>query len=956
MASNDRFGFRPTPAVRPPSSGYDHSPGRDAKQKMLQKIQSDRLRRQWTHENATRGREGWVGFGNRDLPAWHYKQEVMDMVATNRVSILGGETGSGKSTQLAQWALEMGYDHVVYLQPRRVTTDNIADRIDEELTEQFEKKRINKPENLVGVAHSERSTIKQDSVIQVMTSAVFTRRAPELSRQWRDKKVLIVADEIHEANIETEFAVATAAEVLQDKPNWNMTLVSATVNSNEIRQAYTTLNDKQIPSITIEGRPHTIDYHERPNQTVADVYDEVIENANKALIFTDGKRSIAAIKAEIQRRHPEARILVLHSKISDAQRQEIFKDESDQKTVIISTSAGQSGITIPGVDTVISDGWTKSPELDGENASGLPRRYCSKSEITQQMGRGARDIEGGNFYLARSLPVTRRIRPNISDDIFVGFSERDEHAPADIYHTVITRNVLRAAAMHRDFYTTNEYLIHKVTKDTIDEAYAVLKLMGSVDERNEVTDIGDEMDRYPLRPELARALAEVQQRGSLKQRYQLAAITAAIETEGIASFNPEKRRKLDESRASGLPDDFIAQLDYFLQSAAYLSAAEDEENLNQLGYDAQNVSRAHRQYAKICRAMGLDTDARYTALSAVGTPEEAASLHGMLLTGMPHLMYQEVSRQRSRGRQKTGRDGKKIPQPPIIKYRNILGPGANKSYKYDRRISSRSALAGVAIKATEIVAGYPRWFIDDDGDTQNVIEIGFVTNRTAVHKALGKRATDIRSETKILPNGRLTLVDSSHIGRLRTGQERRNTVADSEDKVKLLVQEALDKPGPAQRELRRLKRTLADLARRVPQNRRSYYFDKPTITDDDITRLLVSAAKGAGSLGQLDANLRATLYKRGIMLSGYITPDHQQSIEENMPNSILVGGHWYDISYDSDPEATPYIVNFLPKHAEVLPEHLHLPDGREVLFRFRDRLGNEDSYPADELRNIRHLL
>lgn len=49
--------------------------------------------------------------------------------------------------------------------------------------------------------------------------------------------------------------------------------------------------------------------------------------------------------------------------------------DPSQRVVIVSTSAGQSGITIPGkycIDLVISDGITKSPELDEEGGPGLP--------------------------------------------------------------------------------------------------------------------------------------------------------------------------------------------------------------------------------------------------------------------------------------------------------------------------------------------------------------------------------------------------------------------------------------------------------------------------------------------------------------------------------------------------------------------------------------------------------
>lgn len=225
-SGDSRPGYRASPEKRRPRLSYQD--GVAERRALLDEIHFDRLARSWRHARIEKGREGWSDLGNKDLPIARHKKDVMRTVASNRISILAGETGSGKSTQLAQYALEMGYDHVVYLQPRRVTTDNIADRIEYELHEQFTHKGLDIPENLVGVAHSERSTLRNDSIVQVMTSAVFKKRAPQLEDEWAGKRVLIVADEIHEGNIETEFAIATGAEMMERQQSWNMVLMSAT--------------------------------------------------------------------------------------------------------------------------------------------------------------------------------------------------------------------------------------------------------------------------------------------------------------------------------------------------------------------------------------------------------------------------------------------------------------------------------------------------------------------------------------------------------------------------------------------------------------------------------------------------------------------------------------------------------------------------------------------------------
>ncbi len=39
---------------------------------------------------------------HKQLPIWPYKQRIIDTVTGNRITVIIGETGSGKTTQIAQ--------------------------------------------------------------------------------------------------------------------------------------------------------------------------------------------------------------------------------------------------------------------------------------------------------------------------------------------------------------------------------------------------------------------------------------------------------------------------------------------------------------------------------------------------------------------------------------------------------------------------------------------------------------------------------------------------------------------------------------------------------------------------------------------------------------------------------------------------------------------------------------
>ena len=727
-----------------------------------------------------------------------------------------------------------------------------------------------------------------------------------------------------------------------------------------------------MPSVTVEGRPHNIEQHERPGKSVVDVFaEECYEQGNTTIIFTDGKRSLKSIENELNKMYPDGslEILLLHSKVDEATRQRIFQTTQDDGVhrVIISTSAGQSGITIPGVDRVISDGWTKSPELDAENASGLPRRLCSRDELIQQMGRGGRDVAGAKFFLAN--PLLRTTKTCVSPDRFVSFHsrKREDHTPADIYHTVITRNVMSAAAMDKDFYTLNEYLIHKVTFGTIKEAYTVLRLIGAVDEHNKVTPEGRVMDRLSLRPELARAVVASAE-DDMTTRLQVLAIACAIEAGGFGSETNREQR--DARLSTDTNDDFLAELDLFMAARRHHSVRKgdisisydsyvgrvievhkdieydviDELGVANDGLDPINVSRGVKQFGRMCRVLNI-TDEDLASLTNTLTHAQRRRLRERFLTGMPHLLYEEVSRTKYRGRKVKQPDGSKKAKPDIVHYRNILGPPQGTSYDLDRRPARSSVLAAAKLAVGTMIAGYPRWYEDDDGEVHHVIDQGFPTTPTAVKRILGARALDIRHEVHVGPDGRLMLDAAAHIGRMSVhhSSERVRTTAET---YELLANEALERPGPAQMDLRKLKGLLDDLYERVPASRTTYFFKSknPRISDQQLRQIVLDAAKDAGSLGELDARIR----RKQITLDRYIAQDMLHALYEYYPSELAIGGQTFTVEYSGE-NAQPVIVLNSSDSIHGAPEMgVYLRDGTEVKFRYR--------HESDQLYSAREVL
>lgn len=70
----------------------------------------------------------------RNLPVFSYKRTILEAISEQRVLIISGGTGCGKTTQVPQFVLEEAASQgkhckIVCTQPRRLATKSVAKRI-----------------------------------------------------------------------------------------------------------------------------------------------------------------------------------------------------------------------------------------------------------------------------------------------------------------------------------------------------------------------------------------------------------------------------------------------------------------------------------------------------------------------------------------------------------------------------------------------------------------------------------------------------------------------------------------------------------------------------------------------------------------------------------------------------------------------------------------------------------
>jgi ATP-dependent RNA helicase DHX57 len=141
------------------------------------------------------------------LPIHSYRDEILRAIDSNRVVVLHGETGCGKSTQLPQFICdhltsrcEGTKANVICTQPRRIAAVSLAERVAAE--------RIERCGDYVGYQIRLRSRSSEHTRLLYCTVGVLLRKLIRSSdekdpsnRSLLDRVSHIIVDEVHERQV-----------------------------------------------------------------------------------------------------------------------------------------------------------------------------------------------------------------------------------------------------------------------------------------------------------------------------------------------------------------------------------------------------------------------------------------------------------------------------------------------------------------------------------------------------------------------------------------------------------------------------------------------------------------------------------------------------------------------------------------------------------------------------------
>ena len=494
------------------------------------------------------------------LPIAAYRRELTELLARERVVIVCGDTGSGKTTQLPKLALlarPQARGLVGITQPRRLAAMAMARRLAEEVGSPLGQ--------AVGYQHRFERCLSRETKIKLMTDGVLLAEAREdpLFRRYST----LVIDEAHERSLNIDFLLGLLKRVLERRRDLHVVISSATLDAEGFSAFF-----GGAPVVSIPGRLFPIELRwlgeTLPEEEadadgvdpddlarhVAAAVESLGDASGDILVFLPGEREIRETMAFLEGRHfPRTEVLPLLASLPPGEQARVFKP-SPQRRIILSTNVAETSVTLPGIRAVIDSGLARIKRYAAQRrVQTLRVGKISQASARQRMGRCG------------------RVGPGVCIRLYseADFAAREAHTVPEIKRSALAGVILRMADLRLGAIESFPFL-DAPSGAAIREGYRELLELGAIRRRHapdaqaadagfELTAVGRALATFPVEPRQARILLAAADELVLADAL---TVVAALACEEPLLRPLEKREQADQQHARFrcAKSDFLARL------------------------------------------------------------------------------------------------------------------------------------------------------------------------------------------------------------------------------------------------------------------------------------------------------------------------------------------------------------------------------------------------------------
>ncbi|CAI9113481.1 OLC1v1014092C2 [Oldenlandia corymbosa var. corymbosa] len=500
----------------------------------------------------------------RTLPSYKEKESLLRMISQNQVVVVSGETGCGKTTQLPQYILESEIEaargatcSIICTQPRRISAMSVAERVAAERGENLGES--------VGYKVRLEGMKGRDTRLLFCTTGILLRRLL-VDRNLKGVTHVIV-DEIHERGMNEDFLLIVLKDLLPRRPELRLILMSATLNAELFSSYFGSAPMIHIPGFTYPVRSHFLEnilemtgyrlnqYNQIDNYgqdkswkmqrqalrkrktQIASAVEEALDDADfrkysprtreslscwnpdsigfnliehvlchicqkerpgAILVFMTGWDDINALKDQLQANPllgDPSRVLLLacHGSMASAEQRLIFdKPQDGVRKIVLATNMAETSITINDVVFVVDCGKAKETSYDAlNNTPCLLPAWISKASARQRRGRAGR-VQPGECY---------HLYPRFVYDAF------SDYQLPELLRTPLQSLCLQIKSLQLG--SISEFLSKALQSPeplSVENAVEYLKVIGALDEKEDLTLLGHNLSMLPVEPKLGKML------------------------------------------------------------------------------------------------------------------------------------------------------------------------------------------------------------------------------------------------------------------------------------------------------------------------------------------------------------------------------------------------------------------------------------------------------------------
>ncbi len=422
------------------------------------------------------------------LPINQYIGVITHALKNHSVTVVCGETGSGKTTQLPKICLEMGQGiegKIGHTQPRRLAARTVAKRISEELHSELGEH--------VGYKIRHQDKTAKQTYIKLMTDGILLAEMQQ--DRFLNQYDTLIIDEAHERSLNIDFILGYLKQLLPKRPDLKVIITSATIDVQRFSEHF-----NNAPIIEVSGRTYPVDVLYRPededeslerNEHILNAIKELTSfDMGDILIFMEGEGEIHETDKFLRKQKlRDTDILPLYSRLSSSRQNKIFAPHK-RRHIVLATNVAETSLTIPGIRYVIDTGMARISRYSYRSkVQRLPIEKISRAAAEQRKGRCGRTSEG------------ICIRLYSEED----FNARQEFTQPEILRTNLASVILQMKSLKLGEIAEFPF-IEPPDKKFVNDGLRVLREINAIDANDMLTSLGRKIARLPLDPRYARIL------------------------------------------------------------------------------------------------------------------------------------------------------------------------------------------------------------------------------------------------------------------------------------------------------------------------------------------------------------------------------------------------------------------------------------------------------------------